>query len=149
MDFYGNQFDAQGNYTGSDYYASQAWQDAKAANDALQAAVAEANAAEDSGVPEQQTAAKQSVDSALKAYVEASSAVPSNAGTTQESHIDAALEPGPKVYSEPAERTEYLNPSPFTPMAGAGGLQAQAAGVSNMSPVALIAVAALLFFIFK
>lgn len=46
MDYSGNIFDEKGNYVGNDYFASPQFAEMKAANDALQAAVAENRGAE-------------------------------------------------------------------------------------------------------
>jgi hypothetical protein len=56
MDYYGNIFDDAGNYVGTDYYASQAWADAVAANAAQQAAAEEYQAAEQAYLQEQANA---------------------------------------------------------------------------------------------
>jgi len=90
---------------GNDYYNTQAWADAQAANDALQAAYAAAGAASDAveqgvGTQAAANAAAAAVTNALKNYTEAA-ANGNDVINAPESHVDQNLTPGPQVYSEP------------------------------------------------
>jgi len=91
--------------SGNDSYNTQAWADAVAANDALQAAYARAAAAQDAveqgtGTEAAYAQAAGAVTNALKNYTEAT-ANGNDVINAPESHVDQNLTPGPQVYSEP------------------------------------------------
>lgn len=68
IDYYGNVFDAAGTYLGTDYYKSQAWTDAAAANTAQQTAINTASALVDAA---EQARAQGQPDPALEAAANA------------------------------------------------------------------------------
>lgn len=98
MDFYGNIINDKGEAVGQDYYRSEAWRQAQAANTGLQSAVAASAAAEASGNPGAIERASVAVTNALKTYTEAGAQISSSA---PESHIDDTLTPGAVIFSEP------------------------------------------------
>lgn len=103
MDFYGNIINDAGESIGQDYEHSQAFYQAKAANEGLQSAVANNNAASAAweqgiGSAEAVEQASIGVTNALKTYTEAGAQITSSA---PESHIDDTLTPGPILFSEP------------------------------------------------
>lgn len=105
---------------GNDYYNTQAWADAQAANDALQAAYAAAGAASDAveqgvGTQAAYAQAAAAVTNALKNYTEAT-ANGNDVINAPESHVDQNLTPGPQVYSEP--ETVFTPPAMLTPILG-------------------------------